>query len=289
MSAAQCDALGVDRSRRGRLVAAGIWARVVVGVLDVAPVDRLHPEERRRRAAFTGLLAYGPHAVAVGSAALVLHGVAGLPVAVVPQVALPGAPHVRGRGGVRVRRFGIDGIAAVGGGRAVPLVHALAQAVPELPRDHAVAVLDDVLRRGLLDADGLDRARGLAVGRRGAARARRWWDLVDARAESPLETFARLQCVDDGVPPDVLQVAVRGPGGAFVARCDMGWRTTDGRWLIGEIDGREFHDVAAALLHDRRRQNAISALGHTVLRFTSADVGARTVPRTVRAALTRPR
>ena len=71
----------------------------------------------------------------------------------------------------------------------------------------------------------------------------------------------------------------------------MGWRLGDGRWLIAEIDGREFHEAPEAVLHDRRRQNALLATGRVdLLRFTSADIAARDViPATVRAALARAR
>jgi hypothetical protein len=90
---------------------------------------------------------------------------------------------------------------------------ALIQALPDLPRRHGVAVLDDVLHRGLLTPLGLERVRRGLAGRRGAEEVRGWLDLADARAESPLETFARLECVDAGLPPDELQVEIRSPGG----------------------------------------------------------------------------
>ncbi|WP_375165494.1 type IV toxin-antitoxin system AbiEi family antitoxin domain-containing protein [Cellulomonas sp.] len=285
VSTAQCDAAGVGRGRRGRLVSDGLWQRVVRGVYDVRPEGSRAPHELRRRAAWTGLLAYGPGAVAVGACALALHDVAGLPSGTAPEVALPGGRYAPGRDGVRVRRFDVVGV-RVGSALAAPLPVALVQALPELPRDHAVAVLDDVLRRRRLTVAELRAVRAAVVGRRGAARTRGWWDLVDPRAESPLETFARLQCVDGGVPPDELQHVVRGRDGALVARCDLGWRRRDGSWVLGEVDGREFHDVPAALLHDRRRQNALAVLGHTVLRFTAADVARRRVAPVVRAALT---
>lgn len=286
-SAAQCAAAGVDASRRSRLVEARRWARVLTGVYDLAPDAVRSPDAARRRTAWTGVLAYGPDAVAVGPAALALHRVSGLPTTITAEVALPGRRYAPGRGGVRVRRFATS---VAPGGRApvVPLGSALVQALPELPRDHAVAVLDDVLRRGRLSAAGVEAVRARTTGRRGAASLRHWWTLVDPRAESPLETFARLQCVDERLAPDALQLVVRAPDGTFVARCDMAWRRADGRWLLGEVDGREFHDAPSALHRDRRRQNALASLGHTVLRFTAADVMARTVAPTVRGALGRP-
>lgn len=128
------------------------------------------------------------------------------------------------------------------------------------------------------------------AGARGAVRARSWLPLVDRRAESPLETFARLACVDGHVPPDDLQVEIKTPGGRLIGRGDLGWRLGDGRWLIAEIDGRTFHENPEALLRDRARQNALVSTGRVdVLRFTAADI--RTsglIPAAVRRALDRP-
>ncbi|MDC7122546.1 hypothetical protein OMK64_13475 [Cellulomonas fimi] len=164
---------------------------------------------------------------------------------------------------------------------------ALAQAVPELQARHAVAALDDVLRRGLLSGEGLAEVRRLVAGRRGAARTSGVWAMVDPRSESPLETFARLDCVAGGVPPDELQVVIRGEDGRFLGRADLGWRRPGGRWLLAEIDGREIHEAPEALLRDRRRQNALLSTDRvTLLRFTAADLGADgRMVRTLRAHL----
>ncbi|WP_159792612.1 hypothetical protein [Puerhibacterium puerhi] len=109
------------------------------------------------------------------------------------------------------------------------------------------------------------RARQIARGRRGAARSRGWWDASDARAESPAETWARLRLVDGGVPPDVLQLPVRGADGRLLARVDLAWALGDGRWLLGEVDGIDVHGTREAVVADLHRQNAI-VTGSTVLR-----------------------
>ncbi|QCB92606.1 hypothetical protein [Cellulomonas shaoxiangyii] len=287
LSTRQCEAAGVGPARRSRLVRARRWARVITGVYDVVPARPRAPDASRRRAAWIGVLAYGPDAVAVGASALALHGVNGLPALVVPEVALPARRYAPGRGDVRVRRFATSAV-VLGHARVAPLPLALVQALPEMSRDHAVAVLDDVLHHRRLTGPELESVRARTTGRRGAARLHGCWALVDPRAESPLETFARLRCVDGGVPPDAVQLVVRAPDGGFVGRCDLAWRRADGRWLLGEVDGREFHDVPHALHHDRRRQNALVALGHTVLRFTAADVATGAIATTIRTTLAAP-
>ena len=167
---------------------------------------------------------------------------------------------------------------------------ALVQALPELPRANAVAVLDDCLRRGLQSRADIEGVRQRVRSRRGSAGlAEHVFGRVDPRAESPLETFARLQCVDAGIAPDELQVEIRSPGGRLLGRGDMGWRLPRGRWLIAEIDGRAFHETAEAVLRDRRRQNALVLSGQVdLLRFTASDVAARGVlPAAIRGALAR--
>lgn len=290
LSARQADAEGVDSDRRGRLVAAGVWSRPTRGVVDTSPTRARSPDERRVRSAWLGMLAYGPSAVAVGACALALHGIAGLPVDLTPEVAMPGGRFGRPRDGIRVREFGGGTplpVRTVGAGRVVDLTWALAQAVPELGRRHGVAVLDDALRRGLLGDAGLAVVRRRVVGRRGAAQVGDIWTLLDGRAESPLESFARLDCWDAGIPADDVQVTIRDDAGRFVARADLGWRLGDGRWLVAEIDGREVHETPEAVLRDRRRQNAVVRTGRVdLLRFTAADLGSSgALVRTIRTHL----
>jgi len=258
-------------------------------VYDVSPVpDELRlPDERRRRAAWLAMLAFGPDAVAVGPCALALHGVNGLPAVVVPEIALPWGKPAHPRDGIRPRYFDKFATTVVGGRRIAGLDAALVQALPELPRSCAVAVLDDVLHRRAVDDERLARIRAAIRGRRGAAAVDGWWGLVDRRAESPLETEARLACVDDGIPPDELQVEIYDSVGQLLGRGDLGWRLRDGRWLLAEIDGRSIHDAPAAIYHDRLRQNRLVASGRVeLLRFTKADLGPHGVlVTTVRASL----
>src|SRR5699024_8275847 len=110
-------------------------------------------------------------------------------------------------------------------------------------------------------------------GRRGVSRVARWWPLVDGRAESPLETWARLDCYDHGLPPHDLQVVLRDRRGAIIGRGDMGWRRCDGTWVIAELDGIQVHGAPDPLYADRHRQNRLlTETGAIVLRFTSADL-----------------
>ncbi|WP_233565124.1 DUF559 domain-containing protein [Micromonospora musae] len=123
----------------------------------------------------------------------------------------------------------------------------------------------------------------LIRGRRGAGAARCHLAEADGRAQSPLETRARLRCVDGRVPPDTLQLEVRDDDGYLLGVGDLGWR---GPKVIAEADGREAHDTPAAVFADRRRQNRLVNAGWTVLRFTWADtLRPDYIPWTVRQAI----
>ena len=283
-------AAGVTSRTARRRVETRAWARVTRGVYDLAPHDdaRRGWDQRRLRSAWAGLLAFGPDAIAVGTTALVLHGVQGLPVRVVPEVALPRASDRSTRDGIRLRQFD-DGMTVdrVRGRSVVTIDRALAQAVPELPRAHALAVMDSALHLRLIDHAGLARAHDLARGRRGVAATHSLWAMADGRAESPLESFGRLDCVDAGVPPDTLQLPVHDADGRVLARGDLAWHLGGGRWLMAEMDGADVHSDPVAVYADRTRQNRLVASGRIeLLRFTGRDVPGG-VGSTVRAFLAR--
>jgi hypothetical protein len=126
------------------------------------------------------------------------------------------------------------------------------------------------------------RRRNCVAGRRHAEEAR-------VGAQSPLETRVRLEAADAGLPPDGLQVPVFSSDGALLGYGDMGYRLPSGGWLIVEADGRSVHELPAALLHDRRRQNAF--LGEpdiSVVRFTWDDTRHRSyIPSVIRPILAR--
>ncbi|MGC5167755.1 type IV toxin-antitoxin system AbiEi family antitoxin domain-containing protein [Luteimicrobium sp. DT211] len=277
-SITQCREHGLtDKGVRG-LVARRAWARPTSGVLDLRtpppPETSVH-DHARRRTAWLGLLAYGPDAISVGACALVLHGVEGTPVGLRAEAALPRASDRMSRDGIALRQFD-DGLETVviAGRRVASVAWALAQAVPELPRGQGLAVLDSALYRKKLGPAGLERAHDLARGRRGIATRHDLWELADARAESPFESTTRLECIEDGIPPDVLQLPLVDADGRELSRADAGWRKRDGRWLVAELDGSEIHDTPAAVFKDRTRQNLWVSTGVVdVLRFTPRDSG----------------
>jgi len=260
---------------------------------ELSPADVVH-EHRRRRSAWAAMLAYGPAAVSVGPCALALHGMEGLPSDIVPQAALPRASDRLSRPEVLLRQFD-DGMSTVALGdrrtgerRIVSAEWALAQAVPELPMMHGLAVLDSALRLEIVDRAGLSRAHDLARGRRGVALRHELWEAVDPRAESALESFGRWQCLEEGIPPDDLQRPVRAPSGRLLGVADMTWSLDGGRLLAVEMDGRAWHEGSErGALRDRDRDNEFVTAGVVLLRFDHRHVRQGVVGRSVRRTLQR--
>jgi very-short-patch-repair endonuclease len=118
------------------------------------------------------------------------------------------------------------------------------------PLEIAVAA-DSALNLGLLTweqvTDVLSRS----------ARRRRLLSRIDGRAESGLETIARIRLRARGVGVRI-QVSI----GAY--RVDM----LIGDRLIIELDGQRWHDTASTFESDRRRDAALVAAGFIVLRFS---------------------
>ncbi|HWJ84148.1 MAG TPA: hypothetical protein VNR62_01890, partial [Cellulomonas sp.] len=133
-----------------------------------APRDALGYDERRERAAWLGLLAYGPDAISVGTSAIALHRLRGLPVTITPQVTLPGGRSAASRDGIRVRHFDRFEVWRCGSRRVAAPLDALVQGLPDLPRENAVGVLDLALNAGAITADDVASVRERMAGRRGA-------------------------------------------------------------------------------------------------------------------------
>ncbi|MCP2264669.1 hypothetical protein ACFQHV_15990 [Promicromonospora thailandica] len=277
LSVLQCEELGIGRDVRRRMVRQGRWSSPARGVVDTDPVplDGRVRDDWFRHAAWWrtwfALLVHGPDAVATGCCALVLHGVAGLPRDFPLEVAREDGSPRRTRYGVPVVLYEPFPVVSRSGRTVAQLDHAAAQALPRLSRQNALAVLDDLARSHGFDPDRLAALHELVRRRRGAARLHELFPLVDPRSESPAESFARLSCIDNGVPPDSVQAAISHRG-RIIARVDFLWRLPDGRYLVVEIDGVGPHSTPQALVRDAPRQNQLLATGRVImLRFKPAD------------------
>lgn len=138
-----------------------------------------------------------------------------------------------------------------------------------LDRLHGVWAIDDALRQGVCTRQEAEEALCRWAWGPGCRTARTRLAEADGKAESVLETAGRLALADAGLPAPVAQYEVLAPDGQPVARLDHAYPS---HGVAVEYDGRSVHEAPIALYRDRGRQNALVALGWTVLRFTWWDV-----------------
>lgn len=274
LNARQFEAYGLDWDRRKVLIDSGALVQVrprVVLLLAAQPRAVNRSEELdlcRVQTALLGPLACGPTAVVTGIPALVLAGVQGAPQRFVPEVTLRCGGPCLPRDGVRVRRTPVkESVLCFGVPCVLPQV-ALAQAVCEVSHLTGVALMDSARNRQIIGENDFIAARRLTFRKRGSVNAKAWWAESDPRADSPAETVARITCTDLGFPPDMLQLKVFDRNGAWVGRIDLAWRLPDGSWLLGEVDGVDWHNERRQVERDLNRQNALLSPITTIRRWT---------------------
>lgn len=137
-----------------------------------------------------------------------------------------------------------------------------------LRRPRALATLDAALRSETCTRAELWRAASRQAGRRGIVAVRDLLPLADARAESPMESEARLAMIDGGLPMPELQYELV-DGNGELRRLDFAW--PDVRVAV-EYDGVDWHAEPEALRNDRRRRLALQDVGWTVIAIVADDV-----------------
>ena len=253
---------------------AGAWIRVRPGAyIDAASADT--PHDAARRVALARLVALrrqltAGYVLSHGSAALLW----GLPLLRTPSGAdVIGATHPTGRSR-DVRRH----------------VMTLSDSDVVMRHGHPVTSLERTVvdcaatlgpRAGLVVADaalhlGASRERCQEIldampGHRGVATARAVIEFADDGAESPGESVTRFILLRAGFPPPETQVRVATHLGPFWS--DLGWAD----WgLLAEYDGRAKYQAkgsaTAAVIDEKRRQDAIEEAGYRVIRVVAEDV-----------------
>ena len=146
----------------------------------------------------------------------------------------------------------------------------------EWPLDDAVVAMDAALLAGRTTLAEVRAAAAAVHHWPGAARAVRAATLADGRAESPLETRARLRIVGAGLPMPELQVEIC-TSGRLVAVVD-GW--FEEAAVAVEFDGRvKYTDpwrkrsADQVLWEEKRREDELRALDIRVVRVADADLG----------------
>jgi hypothetical protein len=138
----------------------------------------------------------------------------------------------------------------------------------ELRRPRALATLDAALRSSWCTHGELERTVAAQRGRRGIVAVRELLAYADARAESAMESEARLVMIDHGLPLPVLQHEIRDRNGERW-RVDFAW--PDVR-VAAEYESIEWHAGRDAMLRDKARWGKIQELGWTIIPIVVHDV-----------------
>jgi hypothetical protein len=131
------------------------------------------------------------------------------------------------------------------------------------PFTDSVVVADSALHLGLAAKQDLVRVADWCAKWRGVSAARRAIMFADERAESPLESCARVVFHEAGLEAPELQVTIRGAG--FVFRGDFYWpryRT------IVEADGMAKYETPERARDQIRRDRLLRDAGYKLVHFT---------------------
>ncbi|WP_264068552.1 hypothetical protein [Mycolicibacterium komossense] len=135
-------------------------------------------------------------------------------------------------------------------------------------RPRALATLDAALRSGTCDVGATTAALEEQKGRRGVVKARELLPLADSRAESPMESMARMVMIDGGLPLPELQYEIVDVQGR-VWRVDFAWPE---QRVVAEYDSIAWHSGATEMLADRIRTAAIQDCRYTVVPIVAHDI-----------------
>jgi hypothetical protein len=135
-------------------------------------------------------------------------------------------------------------------------------------RPRALATLDAALRSETCRRGDLAQSAREQFGRRGIVNVRELLLHADPRAESPMESEARLAMIDGGLPTPELQYEIV-DGNGELRRVDFAWPEER---LAVEYEGLDWHSGPEAMLRDRRRQAALHDVGWTVMPIVFDDV-----------------
>ena len=137
-----------------------------------------------------------------------------------------------------------------------------------LRRPRALATLDAALRVGACTTGELHAAIREQKGRRGIVKVRELISCADRRAESPMESEARLVFLDARLPMPKLQYSIVDRYGR-VWRVDFAWPEA---FLVAEYDSIEWHVGRDRMLHDRLKMARLQECGFTTIPMTVFDI-----------------
>lgn len=138
----------------------------------------------------------------------------------------------------------------------------------QLRRPRALATLDAALHSQACTRAELQTAIAEQRGRRGIVAVRELLPFADARAESAMESEARLVMIDYKLPLPELQYPIFGSDGELW-RVDFAWPAAR---LAAEYESIDWHAGRNEMLRDKERWAKIQELGWTIIPIVVHDV-----------------
>jgi hypothetical protein len=138
-----------------------------------------------------------------------------------------------------------------------------------LPFMDAVVVADSALNQEKTSEPEILQVLEKCKGWPGVRQARRALEFADERAESPLESAARVVFAEAGLDPPELQVTIHGERAQFAARVDFLWRAQK---VIAEADGLVKYNDRKDLLNERERDHQLREAGYIAVHFTWREI-----------------
>lgn len=263
MTLSDLSELGVSSQQASGLVRFGVLRRVLLGVY----VRHDVPLSIETRAACLAKV-LPAHGVVCDRTAAWLWGVDCQPPAALDapldlDVVSIGGRHRSTRSGVHggKRDLRPEEVWTIAGLRVTSPVRTACDLACRRGRREALAVLDAFMRVCGLTQGDYRAMLGRYRGRRGCTQLRELVAYADPRAESPRESWVRMEIIDAGlpVPQPQLWVAVPGLGRR---RLDLAYR---GRRIAVEHDGEEHHSEDEDQESDEERRAALRKLGWYVI------------------------
>ena len=208
----------------------------------------------------------GQHAVACMGTAAVLHGLDTENTTAI-HVLDPGV-RIRPTVGLMVHQRTGARLARVQGRLATSPAWTAVEVARQLRRPRALATLDAALRSKRCTRAEIQTAIAEQRGRRGIVAVRELLPFADGRAESAMESEARLVMIDRGVPLPELQYPIHGYDGE-VWRVDFAWPAAR---VAAEYESIDWHAGRNEMLRDKKRWSKIQELGWTIIPIVVDDV-----------------
>lgn len=258
----QAQSVGMTPSMVETRTGNGAWLRLAPSVYALASSP---PKWERQMAA---ALLTRPGSIVAGRSAAYLHGLVGFrPGRPVIMIGTAGnarselAQVIRSTAFASVERVRIRGFEVTGPAETAVVI------ARELSQDSLETVIDDGLASGTFDIENLIHTLRVRSGAPGIAKLRRVIEERSADAYEPpvneLERLLHVLLAQPGVPPSTRQVPFS------FDRVDMTVDAYIPTWrVLVEADGRRWHTRKADFERDRSRDNAATAHGLAVLRFT---------------------